>query len=939
MFFALGIGIGTVYASEGALKGEFSVSATQKVHFSQGNLQYQASTNTWRFAGTQYDIIGNNNSKVSSSYSGWIDLFAWASSGYKIAPYYNSNSNPSVAVNSDPKDIAGTKYDWGVYCAISNGGNVANRWRTLTKAEWEYLINGRPNATSKRALGTVNGKKGLIVLPDNWELPEGCTFQLRQSENVAGYETNEYTIAQWGQMEATGAIFLPAAGVRTPPNHSSNVTTTNVQDWNNGVYWSTTASTSGYYANMLSFGVASGFGKKLFKLKIGVCGLEAVQGLPYDVQKYCGVSVRLVQNGSVYDANTIHVITTSSTNGTVTGGGEYNNNSSVTLTAIPDDCYDFKQWSDGNTSNPRTIIVTEDATYTAEFSKIQYAVHFNNYDGTPLQNTNVDCGTVPTYTGETPAKPADAQYTYTFAGWTPELAAVTGDATYQATFTSEMRKYPVTFMNGDDVLQSKEIEYGTMPQYNGNIPTKPADAQYTYTFAGWTPEVVAVTGEAVYTATYTSTLNQYTVTFYDEDGTTVLGTPQTVDYGSTAVAPEVEIPQCLSLSWDNDFSYITGNLTVKAVWTGTIMPTYSVSANDETQGTVTLTQEPICEDRTLAFRADAAEGYEFVRWSDGNTDNPRTLTLTQNIVLIAVFEPVIVCGTIETTDGTTVWEDELPYKWEDKIFTEAGTQTTTLKSIDGCDSVVTFTLRVRYPNIVLQENESSEYYDNFAEDYNGHTVTTATLNRRFTQGKWATLCLPFNVSKGMMMALGLNARVYEFRYAETVDNLTVIHFAVAQSIEAGKGYIVNANAKLAKKESFVFPNVTINTDADNADITALTGYNDGSGKGSLYLVGTLRTGKLQGTTNGNIYLGLKDNMLYYPNTTTGTSIRAYRGFFRSEVPLNAQRIRIIADGEEFTIENEELIIENSSAVKYVDNGILYIRSNGKTYNAQGQRLD
>ncbi len=296
----------------------------------------------------------------------------------------------------------------------------------------------------------------------------------------------------------------------------------------------------------------------------------------------------------------------------------------------------------------------------------------------------------------------------------------------------------------------------------------------------------------------------------------------------------------------------------------------------------------------------------------------------------------------ETTDGATVWEDELPYTWESVTFNEAGTETLALQASDGCDSVVTFTLRVRYHNIVLQDNENADYYTQFAEDYNGYTVNTATLNRRFTQGKWATLCLPFNVSKGMMMALGLNARVYEFRYAETVDNLTVIYFAVAQSIEAGKGYIVNANAKLAQKTSFVFPNVTINTDVDNEDITALTGYNDNSGRGSIYLVGTLRTGKLQGTTNGNIYLGLKDNMLYYPNTVTGTNIRAYRGFFRSEVPLNTQRVRIIVDGEErgeFTIDNGELIIENSPAVKYVENGILYIRSNGKTYNAQGQRLD
>ena len=601
--------------------------------------------------------------------------------------------------------------------------------------------------------------------------------------------------------------------------------------------------------------------------------------------------------------------------------------------------YTFNGWS------PEIVAATGDATYTAVYNQTlrSYTVRFNNYDGTPLQNSEVEYGTTPVYTGITPTKSADAQYTYTFAGWDAEIVAVSGETTYTAQFMSTLNKYAVTFANYDGTpLQSSEVEYGTTPAYTGATPTKPADDQYTYTFAGWTPEITAVTGNATYTATYSNTLNQYIVTFYDEDGTTVLGTPQTVDYGSAAVAPEVEIPQCLSLSWDNDFSYVTGNLTVKAVWTGTTMPTYSVSANDETLGTVIVTQEPTCDDRTLAFRADAAEGYEFMKWSDGNTDNPRSLTLMQNIFLTAVFEPVIVCGTIETTDGTTVWEDELPFTWEDKTFTEAGTQTTTLKSVDGCDSIVTFTLRVRYNNIVLQENESSEYYDLFTEDYYGYTVNTVTLNRRFTQGKWATLCLPFNVSKGMMMALGLNARVYEFRYAETVDNLTVIYFAVAQSIEAGKGYIVNANAKLAQKTSFVFPSVTINTDADNEDITALTGYNDNSGRGSIYLVGTLRTGKLQGTTNGNIYLGLKDNMLYYPNTVTGTNIRAYRGFFRSEVPLNAQRIRIVADGEErgeWIIENEELIIDNSPAVKYIDNGILYIYRNDIRYTAQGQRLD
>ncbi len=1043
----------------GKLTGRFSVSEDAQVQFAQGNLQYYAASGShkcadgftqsglWRFAEHQYDMIGSKNSSASNSYTGWIDLFCWGTSGWNSgAAAYQPWSTSKTTSDYLNQNLTGeyANADWGVYNAIVNGGNAARLWRSLTYDEWNYLLFNRPNANDKKAVATVNGVEGIVILPDNWTLPSGVTFTSGYGSSIAleSYRgKNDYTIAQWTIMENAGAIFLPNAGSKSGTSYSR------------GAYECYQTSSNGAAeTNYMVSCSGSGLGvNNLSKYKTNAVPVRLVQEVakytitfknydnstlsqqtwiegsvptysgstptkPADAQytyTFSGWSPTIV---AVTGAATYKAQFTSTLNkyaiafvnydGTPLQSGEVEYGTTPAYTGStptkPSDAqytYTFAGW------DTEIAAVTGAATYTAQFTSTlnKYAISFVNYDGTPLQSSEVEYGTTPAYTGETPTKPADAQYTYTFAGWTPELAAVTsdatyqatfipevrkytvtfmngndvlqsekveygampqyndntptkpadaqytytfagwtpelaavtGDATYQATFTPEVRKYIVAFMNGNDVLQSEEIEYGAMPQFNGNIPTKPADAQYTYTFAGWTPEITAVTGNATYTATYSNTLNQYTVTFYDEDGTTVLGTPQTVDYGSAAVAPEMEIPQCVSLSWDNDFSYITGNLTVKAVWTGTTMPTYSVSANDETQGTVVVTQEPTCEDRTLAFRADAAEGYEFTKWSDGNTDNPRTLSLTQDIVLTAFFEPVIVCGTIETTDGTTIDEKDLPYTWEDVTFTEAGTQATTLKSMDGCDSVVTFTLRVRYPNIVLQENES-------AEDYNGHTVNTATLNRRFTQGKWATLCLPFNVSKGMMMALGLNARVFEFRYAETVDALTVIYFAAAKSIEAGKGYIVNANAKLAQKESFVFPSVTINTDADNDDITALTGYNDGSGRGSIYLVGTLRTGKLQGTTNGNTYLGLKDNMLYYPNTTTGTSVRAYRGFFRSEVPLNAQRIRIVAEGEdkgELIIDNGQLIIDNSPAVKYVENGILYIRRDGKTYNAQGQRLD
>lgn len=70
-------GTSTPSTGDGVLSGKFSVSASQKVHFSQGNLQYKASTNTWRFAAEQYHCVGSNNANISPSYNGWIDLFGW----------------------------------------------------------------------------------------------------------------------------------------------------------------------------------------------------------------------------------------------------------------------------------------------------------------------------------------------------------------------------------------------------------------------------------------------------------------------------------------------------------------------------------------------------------------------------------------------------------------------------------------------------------------------------------------------------------------------------------------------------------------------------------------------------------------------------------------------------------------------------------------------
>ncbi len=223
-------------AVQGALNGVFSVSPTKKVVFSKGNLQYRASTNTWRFAEHQYDVVGSANKNISSYYSGWIDLFGWGTSGYNNKKPYMTSTNMNDYGNGS-NNIARTNYDWGVYNKISNGGNQTSLWRTLTNSEWDYIINKRSCASSKKGIGCVNGVNGLILLPDNWTLPSGLTFRsgVANSRGSAYYKTiNNYTVSEWSKMEANGAVFLPATGWRRDGADVDDVGSF-------GCYWSSSA--------------------------------------------------------------------------------------------------------------------------------------------------------------------------------------------------------------------------------------------------------------------------------------------------------------------------------------------------------------------------------------------------------------------------------------------------------------------------------------------------------------------------------------------------------------------------------------------------------------------------------------------------------------------------------------------------------------------------
>ena len=325
--------------------------------------------------------------------------------------------------------------------------------------------------------------------------------------------------------------------------------------------------------------------------------------------------------------------------------------------------YSFAGWS------PEVTAVTGPATYTATYTRTvnEYTITFVNEDGTELQNSDVAYGETPVYEGETPTKEADAQYTYTFSGWTPEVVAVTGEATYTATYSNTTNKYTIKFVNDDGtVQQSSEVAYGETPVYEGDDPTKEADAQYTYTFSGWTPEITSVTGTATYTAQYTRTVNHYTIKFVNYDGTVlkkdVVAYGETPEYGGVNPTKEANAQYTYTFAgWDPEITSVTGEATYTAQYTSTVNE-YTIKFVNE-DGTelqsseVAYGETPVYEGETPTKEADDQYTYTFFGWT------PEVVAVTGEATYTATYTRTVNEYTIRfvNDDGTELQSSEVPY--------------------------------------------------------------------------------------------------------------------------------------------------------------------------------------------------------------------------------------------------------------------------------------
>ena len=211
------------------LPGVFSVSASDKIRFSRGNLYHVGAdaASGWGFEACQYDYrswpTASNNAIIDGAHlqtpSGSTGMFYWTK-GAAGSFAQSFTSEGSSAVDD-------------VFFANSDASVIGSEWSCLSCDEWDYLLWYRSGAAQKQGHATLqvgNGIVGFVLLPDFWELPAGCSFESGCDD---GWSTNTYGLSEWLLMEEAGAVFLPAAGSRSGSS---------VYPSGNGNYWTTSPS-------------------------------------------------------------------------------------------------------------------------------------------------------------------------------------------------------------------------------------------------------------------------------------------------------------------------------------------------------------------------------------------------------------------------------------------------------------------------------------------------------------------------------------------------------------------------------------------------------------------------------------------------------------------------------------------------------------------------
>ncbi len=243
--------------------------------------------------------------------------------------------------------------------------------------------------------------------------------------------------------------------------------------------------------------------------------------------------------------------------------------------------------------------------------------------------------------------------------------------------------YTIRFLNWDGTeLQNTQVLEGEMPAYNGATPTKPEDEDYTYSFSGWSPTIVAATADADYTAQFTATakpkVTYYTVTFMDWDGSELL--VETVEEGHDAQGPETSPTRegYIFTGWSKPITNITANLIVIAQYELEPQPVYYTIRflnydGAELQSSQVLEGDMPTYSGAMPVRPeDENYTYSFSGWSPAVVAATADADYTAQFTATEKPQPkdYTPTGLIATQEGYIVWLDWTAvegvslYEWE-----------------------------------------------------------------------------------------------------------------------------------------------------------------------------------------------------------------------------------------------------------------------------------
>ena len=329
-----------------------------------------------------------------------------------------------------------------------------------------------------------------------------------------------------------------------------------------------------------------------------------------------------------------YTVTASATNGTVSGGGTYTHGQEATLTATGATGYYFVKWSDNNTDNPRTITVTDNANISATFSNI-YTISVTN-----ISNGTVTGAGEYAYGAEATLN-ATAKTNYHFVRWSdgnkdnPRTITVSANLELSPVFSD---KYEVKLIANGKGKVSGGGEYDKDEEI-----TIKATANDHYHFVKWSDgekqakRTITVTEDLELTATFDA--DKFEISVKKTDGGKITGA-DTYTYDEEVTLKAVPDAGYMFVQWSDGETKNPRTITVTGdkTYSAEFAPAkYTVNIEVE-NGTVTGAGNDFAYGAEATLTATPADGYKFVKWSDGNTDNPRVVTITEDLTLSAVFE-------------------------------------------------------------------------------------------------------------------------------------------------------------------------------------------------------------------------------------------------------------------------------------------------------------